>query len=165
MKKGLFISLIICLALGLLIPFLSSYRQFYYLSLLGAVAVIIFIFKKGNITIYDWLVLLIFTIPFHTLRIGGATHFIRLSEIAFLPLFLWWVIERFLRPKGPLKMRKEFIMMIGFLAINILSTTKSMYPLISIKRVIIITYLILFCYLVSDIIRSPKRLLFVIKIN
>jgi O-antigen ligase len=133
------------------------------MALLGAVAVIIFIFKKGEITIYDWLVLFIFTIPFHTLRIGGVTHFIRLSEIAFLPFFLWWVIERFLRPKGPLKMRKEFIMMLGFLAINILSTIKSMSPLVSIKRVIIIAYLILFCYLVSDIIRSPKRLLFVIK--
>lgn len=163
MKKRLIGALSIGILLGLSIPFLAHYRQFYYLLLLGAVAIIILIFKRGKITIYDWLVLLLFAIPFHALRLGGQIQFVRLTELAFLPLFFWWLAERSLKLKEPLKIRKEFIMLLGFLVINILAASKSMYPLISIKRIFIVGYLILFCYLISNIIRTPERFIFIMK--
>lgn len=163
MKKGLLIVLSICILAGLLIPFFAYHRQLYYLLFLGIVGVVIIFLKKGKITIYDCLVLFIFTIPFHGFRIGGATQFVRLSEITFLLILFWWLAERSLKLKEPLRIRKEFIMLLGFLAINILATTKSMYPAVSIKRIIIIGYLILFCYVISDTIRTRERFLFILK--
>ncbi len=163
-KKQFLISLSVCLLMAIAIVLFSNYRQFYYLLFLGAVSVGIVIFKKGKITIYDWFALVIFTIPFHSLRIGGETHFIRLSEIAFIPFFLWWIAQKSLKENKQLKIRKEFIAILGFLLINILSTSKSMYPLMSIKRVLIISYLILFCYIISDMIRNKERFSFVIKV-
>lgn len=163
MKRGLIIALGICALAGILIPFVAHSRQFYYLLLLAVAVAIILIAKGGKITIYDCLVLVIFSIPFHGLRIGGTVQFVRLSELAFLPLFFWWLAERALGRREPLKIRKEFLMAFGFLVINILATTKSMYPAISIKRIFIITYLIIFCHLVSNILRSRERFFFIMK--
>lgn len=162
MSKKLTAALLLCALFAGLLAVFSSYRQLYYFLFVVVAGAVIFIVKQGEITVYDWLVLFICTIPFHALRIGGQTHFVRLSEIAFIPFVLWYLAGRIKRPT-PFKIRREFFWIIAFLVINILSISKSLHPLVSAKRVLIIGYLILFAYLVSDTIKTTERELSIIK--
>jgi O-antigen ligase len=151
--------LLAALAISILIPVFAQMREFYYLSVLFASALLFFAFKKKPLTLIDLLALFLITIPFHTFRFGGKEQFIRLSEIAFFPLATWWLIVRFLnRAKEPLKMRKEFILLGIYLLINIISVKNSLYPFISFKRVVILAYLFLFTFLVTDILNDGKKI-------
>jgi len=162
MSKKVIFMLTICGLAAVCLSLFSFYRQAYYLIFLGMAGAGIFILKRGKVTAYDWLILLALTIPLHTLRIGGQTHFIRLTEIAFIPFFFSCLIEK-KKNASPFIMRKEFFWIFAFLAVNILSISKSLHPLISIERVFIVGYLILFCYLVSDTFRSVDKELGMIK--
>ena len=151
--------LLVALCIGILIPVFAQMREFYYLSILLACALLFFAFKKEPVTLIDLLAIFLITIPFHTFRFGGKEQFIRLSEIAFFPLATWWLIVRFLnRAKEPLKMRKEFILLGLYLLINIISIKNSVYPLISFKRVVILAYLFLFTFLVTDVLNDGKKI-------
>lgn len=161
MKKTL---LIIALVIGSLAPFFAHTKEVYYLALLSFIALLFFAFRKKPIAMMDFLILFIITIPLHTFRLGGTEHFIRLSEIAFLPLFVWWVIVRFLNKAGEsFLFRKEFVLLFIFLVINLISTSNSMFPGISLKRVMILAYLFVFTYIVSDSINNREKLSFVIQ--
>jgi len=161
MKTRLFIIILVSILIGILIACLAYYRQFYYVLFLLIAAMLTFALKRGKVTVYDWLFLFILTMPVHSLRLGGQVHFVRLTEIIFMPLFLFWLIDRSWYRRRALKMHKEFFMILGFWIINILAISKSMYPVISIMRVLIISYLIIFCYLVSDILRTRQRIMFI----
>ncbi len=154
--------LAICGLLAICVSLFSYYRQAYYLLFFGILGSSAFIVKKGKITIYDWLIVLVVTIPLHTLRIGGQTHFLRLTEVAFIPFFFSYLIKK-RNDAESFKIRKEFFWIFAFLIVNILAISKSLYPLVSIKKVAILGYLILFCYLVSDMFKTIKKEELVIK--
>ena len=83
--------LIMALLVGVLISLFSQTREFYYVSALLVLGAVFFSLKKWSLSLTDMLVLFLITVPLHTLRFGSEEHFIRLSEIAFIPLFLWWL--------------------------------------------------------------------------
>ena len=113
--------LLIALVIGMIIPLFAQTKEFYYVSLLFGASLIFFSIKKWSISIIDMLVIFLITIPLHTFRLGGTEHFVRLSEIAFIPLFLWWLTQFFLKnPDRPFTIRKEFLFLFAYLAINIL---------------------------------------------
>jgi O-antigen ligase len=150
--------LLAALAIGIAIPLFAHIKQFYYVSVLALALFLIVTFKKGPFTIVDALLLLVVTIPVHTFRFGTEETFIRLSEIAFVPLFFWWAIQRFLKNSNePIKFRQEFILLVAYLCINIVSMKNSMLPLISIKRIAILAYLFLFTYMIGDIINIKSK--------
>lgn len=156
--------LIIALILGIALPLLAQWKEFYYISALLASAFLFFSLKKWEVSLVDLLVLFLITIPLHTLRFGTQEHFIRLSEIAFIPFFLWWLAQLFLkRPGSPLTIRREFIFLLGYLLINIFSVRNSIYPEISIQRIAILAYLFLFTYIVTDILNTKKKIAAIIK--
>lgn len=160
MKKFLALALIV----GLLIPIFAQSREFYYLCALAVFSIAFLAFKRSPLTIIDILIMFTITIPLHTFRFGSEEQFIRLSEIAFIPLFLWWAAQRFLnKSQEPLTIRKEFLLLWAYLFINMASTTNSMYPEISVKRILILAYLFLFTYIVSDIVNSKEKINIVIK--
>jgi O-antigen ligase len=159
MKTRALLVFLFAVCCGLALPFFAQSRQLYYLFFLLIAALTVFFLKKGEVTVYDWLVVFIFTIPFHDLRIGGQVHFLRLSEIAFIFLFIWYLAEKNKNP-SMFKMPKVFFLILAFLAINILAISKSLYPLISAKRVLVLLYLIIFCYLVSDIVKEKRWIFF-----
>ncbi len=155
---------IIALSLGVALPILAQWKEFYYISALLACALIFFSIKKWQVSLIDLLVLFLITIPLHTLRFGTQEHFIRLSEIAFIPLFLWWLAQLSLKQPGkPITMRKEFIFLILYLLINIVSLKNSIYPGISIERIAILAYLFLFVYMVINILDSKDKIATIIK--
>lgn len=161
MKK---IILIFSIAAGVLIPLFSQTKEFYYLSVLAVSGIIFLLLKYRTLTLIDVLILFLITIPFHTFRLGGTEQFIRLSEIAFIPLFLWWVVERLMaRQEKPFVIRKEFVWLFAYIIINILSIANSIYPFISIKRTMILAYLFLFTYMVSDIVNKKEKIGFIVK--
>ncbi len=156
--------LLLALAIGALIPICAQIREFYYLSALFVFALLLFAINKKPVSLINLLVLFLITIPLHTFRLGGIEHFIRLSEIAFIPLFLVWIMSRFLnKSKEPFTIRKEFLLLGIYLLINIASTRNSIYPAISIEKTLILAYLFLFTYIVSDIINKKERLTTVVK--
>ncbi|MFH1398343.1 MAG: O-antigen ligase family protein [Candidatus Omnitrophota bacterium] len=143
---------------GIAIAFFSQAREFYYLAVLCVIAGLYFSFKKKEIGLTDLLILFITTIPLHTFRFGSQEQFIRLSEIAFIPLAAWWLITRFLnRTQRPLKINLESLFILAYIIINVLATKNSMLPLISVKRIIILSYLFLFTIIVSDIINTKDK--------
>ena len=155
---------VFALIAGLLIPLFAQTREFYYLCVLVVFFLLFLAVKRKPLTLIDMLILMILTIPLHTFRFGGEEEFIRLSEIAFIPLFFWWVALRFLnKSREPMTIRKEFLLLAVYLLINIASTTNSMFPAISIKRIIILTYLFLFTYIVTDIVNNKEKINIVIK--
>lgn len=161
MKKLLIIAAIVA---GILIPIFAQVREFYYLSILIVAALIFFSLKKRPLTLTDLLILFLITIPLHTFRFGGKEDFIRLSEIAFVPLCASWVVLRFInKSEEPLTIRKEFLLLLTYLFINIASTKNSIYPAISIKRIIILAYLFLFTYIVVDIVNKREKINLIIK--
>ena len=156
--------LIIALILGIALPIFAQWKEFYYISVLLASALVFFSLKKWEVSLIDLLVLFLITIPLHTLRFGTQEHFIRLSEIAFIPLFLWWLAQLFLKEPGkPLTIRKEFIFLFFYLLINIVSTRNSIYPYISIKRIAILAYLFLFTYMVTNILNNKDKIAVIVK--
>jgi|GEM_PF-4653663 len=155
---------IAALALGIALPVLAQWKEFYYISALFAAALVFFSVKKWRVSLADLLVLFLVTIPLHTLRFGTSEHFIRLSEIAFIPLFFWWLAQLFLKQPGkPLTIRKEFIFLFCYLLINIASVKNSIYPAISIGRIAILAYLFLFTYMVIDILTDKERIAAILK--
>ena len=155
LKKFLILSVLI----GLAIPVFAHQKEFYYLALFAIISCGYFYFKKRSPTLIDLLILILITIPLHTFRLGTEENFIRLSEIAFLPLFFWWLAARFLnKAKEPIKMRKEFLLLIGYLVINIASLKNSMLPVISIKRIMILAYLFVFTYIICDALNSKNKI-------
>ncbi len=143
---------------GIAITFFSQVREFYYLAVLCLIAGVFFSFKKKGVGLTDLLILFITTIPFHTFRFGSQEQFIRLSEIAFIPLVAWWLITRFLnKPQLSIKTNHVMFFMLAYLIINILSAKNSMLPLISAKRIIILSYLFLFTIIVFDIINDKDK--------
>lgn len=159
--KKLFVTAFI---LGITLPILAQWREFYYISALLASALVFFSVKKWQISLIDLLVLFLITIPLHTLRFGTQEHFIRLSEIAFIPLFFWFLAQLLIKQPGqPLTIRKEFIFLIFYILINIASLKNSIYPLISTKRIAILAYLFLFTYMVIGILNSKKKIAVILK--
>jgi len=155
---------IIALVLGIALPVFAQWREFYYISTLLACALIFFSIKKWQVSLIDLLVLFLITIPLHTLRFGTQEHFIRLSEIAFIPLFFWWLAQLFLKQPGkPLTIRKEFIFLAFYLLINIASIRNSIYPGISMGRIAILTYLFLFTYMVINILNDKDKITIILK--
>lgn len=156
--------LIIALILGIALPVLAQWKEFYYISALLASALVFFSLKKWEVSLIDLLVLFLITIPLHTLRFGTQELFIRLSEIAFIPLFLWWLAQLFLKKPGrPLTIRKEFIFLFFYLLINIVSTINSIYPQISIGRIAILAYLFLFTYMVINIANNRDKIAVILR--
>lgn len=156
--------LLFALAIGLLTPIFVQVREFYYLSVLIVFVLLFLSIKKRAVSLIDFLIIFLITIPLHSFRFGGTEHFVRLSEIAFAPLFLMWVISRFLnRSREPVVVRKEFLLLGIYLLINIASVKNSIYPAISIKRVLILAYLFLFTYIVSDIVNKKEKITTVVK--
>jgi len=160
MKKILIITALI---LGCLVPLLARTKEFYYILALLISAFIFLGFKRNNFSVVDLLIIFIITIPMHTFRFGSENAFIRLSEIAFIPLFIYWILTLFLRKETNLTIRKEFILLFIFLIINIISTQNSMYPAISWQKIFILAYLFIFSYIVTNILDTSKRVETVIK--
>ena len=155
---------IISLALGIALPILAQWREFYYISALLACALVFFSVKKWQVSLIDLLVLFLITIPLHTLRFGTQEHFIRLSEIAFVPLFLWFLAQLFLKQTAkPLTIRKEFIFLAFYLLINIVSARNSIFPAISMGRIAILAYLFLFTYMIINILNSKEKIATIVK--
>lgn len=153
------ILILVSLVLGVLIPILATTKEFYYLLAVLVVAFTIIVFRKRPLSLVDLLALFILTIPLHSFRFGRENFFIRLSEIVFIPLFIAWVISCLMnKERRPWLIRKEFIFLISFLLINILSTKNSMYPGISWEKIFILAYLFLFTYIVSNIIDKQEKL-------
>ena len=156
--------LVMALLVGVLISLFSQTREFYYVSALLVFGAVFFSLKKWPLSLTDMLVLFLITVPLHTLRFGSEEHFIRLSEIAFIPLFLWWLAQVFLKKSNqPLTIRKEFIFLLAYLMINIVSINNSILPVISASRCLILAYLFLFTYMITDIVNNKERLNAVIK--
>lgn len=162
MKSKIF--LVLAIVTGLSIPLFSQFKEFYYLTLLVTLSLLFFSIKKWRITLIDLLILFLITIPLHTFRLGSQENFIRLSEIAFIPLFLSWIYLRTLnKTDKPLTIRKEFLLLLGYLLINIASTKNSLYPVISIKRIFILGYVFLLAYMLTDIMDKPQKLDAIVK--
>ena len=156
MKK---ILLVCALVIGGLIPIFAGRKEFYYIAAVAFGILVFFFLKKKSLRLTDLLILLMATIPLHTFRFGSESEFIRLSEIVFAPLFLWWLLTRLHnKTRGPLVIRKEFLFLIAYLVVNILSTSNSVFPMISAKRILILAYLLLFTYMVSDIVDKKEKL-------
>lgn len=154
----------VALAAGIFIPFLAHFREFYYLATLIIAGGLFLSIKKKPLTLIDLLILFLLTIPLHTFRFGSKEHFIRLSEIAFAPLFLFWIVTKFLnREKEHTVIRKEFLLLGVYLFINILSTKNSSFPVISIEKILILAYLFLFTYMVSAIVNKKEKINTIIK--
>lgn len=156
MKKLLITAALI---IGALIPFLTGLREFYYLSVFLVFVFLIVTFRKRSLTLTDLIILFMVTIPLHTFRFGTQGRFIRLSEIAFVPVFICWVIVRLMnKAKEPLILKKELILLFVYLVINIISTQNSMYPAISWEKIFILGYLFLFTYIVSDVLNKADKI-------
>ncbi|MFC1667402.1 O-antigen ligase family protein [Candidatus Omnitrophota bacterium] len=152
------------LAIGLAIPFLAGYKQFYYFLAVLFFGVLFFITRKKEVTVYDFLILFIIFIPFHHFRLGTGKFFVRLTELPFIPLFLLWVTQASLNKNLRTKfIFREHLILAFFIILSSLSIAKSLYPIISIYRTLTLTYMIVFSFIVSDIIKEKERLFSIIK--
>ena len=102
--------------------------------------------KRGRITVYDWLILFFISIPFHDFRIMFGSFYLRLTEVFFIPFFVWAVVQIARNEydrKNLLRLHGEYIILLFFCAFTIVSIAFSVSPFISIYRTAVLLYLIL----------------------
>ncbi len=154
------------LILGGTIPYLyATYpKEFLYLFIVFVITIIILLIKRGGVTIYDCLIIYMALIPFHTFRVGSERYFLRLTEVAFIPLFLWWVAQKVSLPQEERRIfHTEYLILALFLAFTIMSITQAINPIVSIYRTLILIYLVIFSFIVADILRAKDKIIIIIK--
>ena len=153
--------------LGLLIPYVYGQfpKAFIYVLVVLVLTVMALLIKKGRITVFDWLIIYMGLIPLHSLKVGTASVFLRLTEISFIPLGLWWIVHR--RRAGAMQkvsaFKQEYLILVFFFIFTFMSITQSIKPVISIYRSVILIYLVVLSFLVADISRDLEKVLKIIK--
>lgn len=158
MKK---ILVAVSLAAGALIPLFTYTGQFYFISTAAVLGIFFILIRRTNITIYDFLTLFVVFIPFHDFRLGTQTVFLRLTELAFIPLAFLWFARRLIKDEGAQRKNpmREYAILALFIAISLLSAAaKALLPAISVYRTLVLTYLVVFSFIVGDMIRDEKKL-------
>jgi O-antigen ligase len=151
--------LLIALAVGSIAPFLTGSLQFFFALVAVFLAVILFSLRKGKITTYDCIMLFICLIPFHHFRIGGEDTFIRLTELAAIPLLILWAARSSLyAPFSRKRIPLEYFILCLFFALTLLSITKSLYPHISLYRTAVLLYLVVFSFVIADSLDTEKKI-------
>jgi O-antigen ligase len=160
-------TLLICIAviLGVCIPLVGHMPQFHYLLAAVVVSGVLLVVLRTRITMFDLVALYALFIPLQQFRIGTGQAFLRPTELAVVLLSALWLTNRlvsgdFRRLSAPL----EFSLLACFVASSCLSITRSLYPAISIYRTVILTYLIIFAFIVFDIMRDKDKLLRIVRI-
>jgi len=157
-------AILFSLAIGLSIPFLATYRNFYFALTALFLGLLFFIVKRKKPTIYDFLILLIIFIPFHQFRLGAGGYFLRLTELPFIPLFIFWIGRMIVNKDMRIKsIYIEHLILFMFIILSYVSIVKSLYPTESIYRTLVLSYLITLSFIISDIIREKERLFLMIK--
>jgi O-antigen ligase len=153
--------------MGIIIPFVYGQfpKAFIYVLIVFILALVILLIKKGKVTVYDCLIIYMGLIPLHTFRVGTESVFLRLTEIAFIPLFLWWIVHR--RQTGGFqslrRFKKVYVVLFFFMLFSFMSVAKSIRPGVSIYRNVILIYLIFLSFMVADIFRTTEKMISVIK--
>ncbi len=153
--------------LGLGIPYVYGQfpKAFVYILVVLVLTVLALMIKKGRITVFDWLIIFMGLIPLHSLKVGTSTVFLRLTEIAFIPLLLWWIIYR--RMYGGLQkwtsVKKEHLILFFFFIFSFMSVTKSIRPFVSIYRMLILVYLAFLSFIIADVLVNMEELMKIVK--
>jgi len=137
------IALLLCLLIGGLLPYLFasfSGKLVLFVGLMFLFLVVLF-FKKGKITVYDWLILICVGIPLHDFRIMFGSFFLRTTEVFFIPFMIWGSVQIF---KDEEKLRNlfrlpfDYVVLIFFCAFSLMSTVLSENVFISSYRTLIL---------------------------
>ena len=131
------ILLIFALIAGAAIPLFDQNRQFYYVFAFAVLAILV-AGRRHRITVHDLLALFIILIPFQHFRLGTENLFLRLTELAFIPLFFLWLAQETIRGGGLAAKRlpHEYIALALFIGV-LVGTYSSIFvasPLVYIWR-------------------------------
>ncbi|MFH1063147.1 MAG: O-antigen ligase family protein [Candidatus Omnitrophota bacterium] len=162
------ILILVCLIIGGVLPYL--FMQFSVKLVLFVVALLGFIclllIKQGRITVYDWLILFFMAIPFHDFRIMFGSFFLRLTEVFFIPFFIWASVQITRNKsdrKNLLRLEPEYVSLLFFYAFTVISIACSISPFISIYRTVVLLYLILLSFIISKILKHEDKIYLIIK--
>ena len=162
------ILLLICLIIGVMLPYLVMHFSGKLILFIGALLlfVLLFLIKKGRITVYDWLILVLIAIPFHDFRITFGPFFLRLTELFFIPFFVWAIVQigssRTEREKL-FSIQLEYLILLFFCVFTLMSIAFSSNPFVSIYRTAILLYLIVMSFIISKIIKDQNKMYLIIK--
>lgn len=162
MKK---IALLAAIAIGISIPLYVHVAQYYFFLSALLIACLYFGLRRRAITMFDMIVLFAVFIPLQRFRIGPQSLFLRPTELPVIFLSGLWIANRVVsKDIGKKTVPWEYLILAVFIAFSFLSCTKAVYPHISVYRTTILSYLIFFSFLMSDVIRDRKEFFSIIKV-
>lgn len=162
------ILLLVCLIIGGVLPYLFMQFSFKLVLFVGALFIFFWflLLRQGRITIYDWLIIFFISIPLHDVRFMFGSFFLRLTEVCFIPFFIWAGLQ-IARDKDEQRnlfhLPVEYIILIFFCAFTIISSACSISPFISIYRTVVLLYLILLSFMISRILKREDKIHLIIK--
>ena len=159
---------LVCLLIGGILPYLFLNLSGKLIILFGALLVILglLLIKKGKITIYDWLILFFLSIPFHDYRIMFGSFFLRLTEVCFIPLLVWGVIQMTRQEadrRNLFKLNAEYIILLFFSAFTAMSVLLSADPFVGTYRTIILAYLVILSFIISKVLKEEDKIYLIVK--
>jgi O-antigen ligase len=162
------IILLVCLIIGGVLPYLfmqfSSKLVLFVAALFGFICLLLF--KQGKITVYDWLILFFIGMPFHDFRIMFGAFFLRLTEVFFIPFFIWAAVQinsDESQRKNLFRMHREYLILLFFYVFTVISIACSVSPGISIYRTVVLLYLILLSWLISQVLKQEDKIYLIVK--
>ena len=159
---------VICLLAGGGLPYLFAAYSNKLVVLIGFMSLFtaFLVVKKGKIEVYDWLILLFISIPFHDYRIMFGSFFVRMTEVFFVPFMIWAFVQIYMDKKnsGYVKgIYKEYIVLIFFCLFTFMSAILAENIFIPVYRTSVLIYLIMLSVLIPQVIKDREKLYFIIK--
>ncbi len=160
--------LLVCIVIGLVLPYLVMHFSGKLVLLTGALGLfaLLLLLRKGWINVYDWLILFFIAIPFHDFRIMFGTFYLRLTELFFMPFFVWASVQIFrsrIERKNLWRLNREYVILLFFYAFSLMSIAFSGNPFISTYRTAVLLYLILMSFMVSKILKEQDKIKLIVK--
>ena len=158
----------VCIFAGGALPFLFELFSVKLVVAIGfmAILILLLIIRKGRITVYDWLILFFAAIPFHGFRIMFGSFFLRLTEVFFIPFFIWGAVQissNSVERKKLLCLKKEYVILLFFYFFSLMSIIFSNDPFVSTYRTVVLLYLIVMSLVISKILKDEEKIHFIIK--